>query len=63
MAKGNAVIRYHYRIDPDALTDEEWARYLEEWKYMQRLQSRIFKNNLRTVLGEAIEAVYGKGEI
>jgi len=36
----NALMRYYLRIEPDELTDEEWAARLMELAYVRKLEEK-----------------------
>lgn len=42
----SAIIRYYYRINPDELSDEDFAKYWAEWLFIQELESKKKNNNL-----------------
>jgi len=56
------VIRKTYGCDPDKLSDEEWAKLVGEYQYVQYVEGEVLKNNLREVLYELAKAIYGKTE-
>lgn len=58
--KGNAVIRYAYGQDPDTLSDSEWARLIQEWRFMRHIELNGFEERMRIVLYDLANAIYGK---
>jgi hypothetical protein len=52
--KVNAILRFHYKIEPEELSDEDQSRLWHEYIYVKS-QERIFQMGiLRTVLGEML---------
>jgi hypothetical protein len=52
--KINAILRYHYKVDPEELDDETQIRLWHEYIYVKS-EERIFQMGiLRTVLGEIV---------
>jgi hypothetical protein len=62
MAKWNALLRFHYRVDPDTLPDDEWAKLVQEYRYLNDRQNQEFQTNLKVVLYELASAIYGKNQ-
>lgn len=60
----NAVLRVHYGIDPNELSDEDWARKFQDWIYVTRSEHMaleiIMQNALRKVAKEVLEVLYPK---
>ncbi len=40
----NALLRYHFKIDPDILSDEEWAM---RWNELEWVLKKIMDSNVR----------------
>lgn len=60
VSKWNALLRKEYSIDPDSLSDMEWAKLVGELKYLRQLEDDRFQNNLKIVLYELATKLYGK---
>ncbi|UGU15214.1 hypothetical protein LS482_16195 [Sinomicrobium kalidii] len=56
MEKGDAIIRVVFRINPDTLSDDEWAQRFREWQFVEQLRMKhheiTFKKALTEVLNE-----------
>lgn len=59
-AKWDAIIRYHYRMNPDELNDQEYWELVAEYRYAKELEQNRVKNGLREVASEILKAIYGK---
>jgi hypothetical protein len=35
----NAQLRYYYKIDPDTLTDEQWAKMWQDLSWVRRKEA------------------------
>ncbi len=62
MQKIDAVIRVHFKENPEELSDEDWAKRLQEWVYVNRVQNnaqeRMFEKTFRKVLFEVVSEVF-----
>ena len=43
VGKINALLRYHFKIDPDKLNDNEWAKSWGELKYALNAEAERYK--------------------
>ncbi len=43
IGKINALLRYHFKIDPDKLDDDEWAKSWGELKYALNAEAERYK--------------------
>ncbi|NLN26121.1 MAG: hypothetical protein GX163_10870 [Bacteroidetes bacterium] len=60
----DAILRVQYGIDPQTLSDQDWAQRFQEWVYVRRMeleaQEAIMENAFRKVMYEVVNAVFGK---
>jgi hypothetical protein len=47
--KINALLQYHYKIDPAALTDEEWCTKWKELKWVLDFENKRLSENNKAV--------------
>lgn len=59
-AKWDAIIRYHYRMNPEELNDQEYWELVAEYRYAKEIEQNGIKNGLREVASEILKAIYGK---
>lgn len=62
MQKVSAIIRVELGIDPDTLSDEEWAKYFNEWVYTQQIKSKLEAEVMETAVLKALAKAFGKNE-
>lgn len=56
----NAVLRYHYRIDPDALSEDEWIRLYAEYRFVRRNELKEMEITVHNALAEIVNKLFGK---
>lgn len=53
----------HFKIDPEALDDEQWAQHFQDWVYVERIrreaQEAMLEKTFRKVLVEVVNAAFG----
>jgi len=62
LQKINAILRYHYSINPDELSDQEYAQKFQDWVYITRVkndaQIALLENTLEKVLYKLTNEVF-----
>lgn len=60
----DAILRVELGLNPDALTDNEWAKSFQEWVYVQRVKNnateKIIEKVVRQALADTLKAINGK---
>lgn len=52
--KVNAIIRVHFGIkNPDELSDEEWAKYYQDYMWVKEYERKQIKNIIKSAIAEA----------
>ena len=64
IAKINALLRFHYKVEPERLSDREWAKLFNEYVYVRdvglRDSGQVMKSALAEVLGKMMEGMTSK---
>jgi len=55
-------LRREYRVDPEQLSDSEWAKLVEEYRFCKRLDDERLQHNFKEALYEVAAAIFGKSE-
>lgn len=54
----------HFNVDPNELTDDEWAKLFQYWVYTERIkmkaQETIIEKAALKALTEVAQAIFGK---
>jgi hypothetical protein len=50
IAKANAVISVVYGLDPNSLSDDEWAQKFQEWIFVKNLEANKFEHSLNKII-------------
>ncbi|EEI90206.1 hypothetical protein HMPREF0765_4157 [Sphingobacterium spiritivorum ATCC 33300] len=56
--KIDAVIQVGMGIDPDTLSEEDWAKHYQQWVYVQEVTAKNNEAVLRKVLAELLTEVF-----
>lgn len=58
----DAIIRVELGIDPDTLSDEDWAKKFQEWLFVQRIKNKtqeaLIEKSVKKVLVEVVNGVF-----
>lgn len=60
MSKINALLSYHYRIDPDTLSDEQWAKHFSAYAYARAVELKNFQAAFKSSLVEVLNLLFGQ---
>ncbi len=62
MQKIDAIIRVHFNINPEELSDEDWAKLFQQWVYVSRIQMNaqqaMLEGTFKKVLIEVVNDVF-----
>ena len=60
----DAIIRVELGIDPDNISDKQWAKLFQEWVYVQRVKNNALEKILEKTFTEALfkvaKAIFSK---
>ncbi|WP_228235935.1 hypothetical protein [Allomuricauda sp. M10] len=59
MEQVNAIIRRYYNLDPDKLSDEQWARIYNEFLYTEEIRLTNLKNVFTAALTKVLNEAFG----
>lgn len=62
LAKINAILRVKFGVEPETLTNEQYAQLFQEWAYVQKVESKTQENAFRKVMQEVLMAVFSTSE-
>jgi hypothetical protein len=64
LEKMDAIIRVEMGIDPNNISDTEWAKLFQEWVYVQRVKNNALEKILEKTFTEALfkvaKAIFAK---
>ena len=58
----NAVLRYHYRIDPDDLDDDDWLKLYAEYRLVRKNELKEYEAAVHNALAEVVNKLLAKGD-
>jgi hypothetical protein len=59
--KIDAVLRYELRLDPDELSDQEWALAYRDFCYLESRRANLLESTFGKVMNEVLKAFSGNG--
>jgi len=48
----NAIIRVHFNINPEELSDEDYYQLYQQWVYVENIKKNAYKQALLEVLSQ-----------
>ncbi len=54
------MLRYHYRIDPDTMEDDEWLRLYAEYRYVRKTELKEYEIAVRNALTGVINEMFAE---
>lgn len=54
--KIDALLRFHYKVDPDNIEDDEYYKLFNELMYIKNFERNIYKSALVEVVNEVLQA-------
>jgi|GEM_PF-3737346 len=54
MQKIDAIIRVNYNIDPEELSQQDWAKYFQQWVYVTTIQRKAQEAMLEQTLEKSL---------
>ena len=58
----NAIIRVELGINPEELSDKEWATKFNEWVYTQQVKLKLQAETMEVAVLKALAQAFGKNE-
>lgn len=57
------MLRYHYRIDPDTLDDDDWLKLYAEYRFVRKTELKENEIAVHNALAEIINKLFAKDGI
>lgn len=54
----NAILRYHYRIDPDTLDEDAWIKLYAEYRWVRKKELKETEIAVHNALAEVINKIF-----
>lgn len=58
--KWDAIIRYHYGVNPEMLNEQEYWELIAEYKYAKEIERNALKGIFLDVASTIIKAIHAK---
>lgn len=56
----NAILRYHYRVDPDTLDEDSWLRLYAEYRMVRKTELKETETAVYNALATVVNKLFEK---